>query len=68
VEVQVRIDENGRVTSASSTASGNGVDQYLADQAVKAARRWLFWPAKSTAGEPVSATKTISFEFAPGEH
>jgi TonB family protein len=68
VEVQVRIDENGRVTSASSTASGNGVDQYLADQAVKAARQWLFWPARSTAGEPVSATKTISFEFAPGAH
>jgi TonB family protein len=68
VEVQVRIDEEGRVTSASSTAAGNGVDQYLADQAVKAARRWLFWPARSTAGEPVSATKTISFEFAPGEH
>jgi TonB family protein len=68
VEVQVRIDENGRVTSASSRAAGDGVDQYLADQAVKAARRWLFWPARSTAGEPVSATKTISFEFAPGEH
>jgi TonB family protein len=68
VEVQVRIDENGRVTSASSRAAGDGVDQYLADQAVKAARQWLFWPARSTAGEPVSATKTISFEFAPGAH
>jgi TonB family protein len=68
VEVQVRIDENGRVTSASSRVAGGGVDQYLADQAVKAARQWLFWPARSTAGEPVSATKTISFEFAPGAY
>jgi TonB family protein len=68
VEVQVRIDENGRVTSASSRVEGDGVDQYLADQAVKAARQWLFWPARSTAGEPVSATKTISFEFAPGAY
>jgi TonB family protein len=66
VEVQVRIDEKGRVTSASSSrVAGDGVDQYLADQAVKAARQWLFWPARSTAGEPVSATKTISFEFGP---
>jgi TonB family protein len=68
VEVRVRIDENGRVTSASSRVAGDGVDQYLADQAVKAARQWLFWPARSTAGEPVSATKTISFEFAPGAY
>jgi TonB family protein len=66
VKVQVQIDENGRVTSASSRAAGDGVDQYLADQAVKAARRWLFWPARSTAGEPVSATKTISFRIRSG--
>ena len=68
VEVQVRIDENGRVTSASSRVAGHGVDRYLADQAVKAARQWLFWPARSTAGESVSATKTIPFEFGPEVH
>jgi TonB family protein len=68
VEVQVRIDENGRVTSASSRVAGHGVDRYLADQAVKAARQWLFWPARSTTGESVSATKTIPFEFGPEVH
>jgi TonB family protein len=65
VPVVVHVDESGRVTQASSKVKGHGVERYLADEAVKAARQWSFTPARAKSGAPVAATKTISFEFTP---
>ena len=65
IRVYVTIDETGRVTHASSPVTGSGLDRYLADEAVKAAREWMFNPARSQAGQPVTITKTLSFEFLP---
>lgn len=67
VPVFVHVDESGRVTKASSKVTGHGLDRYLADEAVKAARQWSFSPARAKNGSPVSGTKTISFEFTPGQ-
>jgi TonB family protein len=67
VRVSVTIDETGHVTHAYSPISGSGLDRYLSDEAVKAAREWLFTPARSQGGQPVSATKTLSFEFLPDQ-
>jgi TonB family protein len=68
VQVVVKVDESGRVAQASTRIAGNGIQRYLADQAVKAARQWSFRPARSKDGSPVAATKTISFEFTPTAH
>jgi TonB family protein len=68
VQVVVKVDESGRVAQASTRIAGHGIQRYLADQAVKAARQWSFRPARSKDGSPVAATKTISFEFTPTAH
>jgi TonB family protein len=65
VPVQVTVDPSGHVTHASAKVTGGGLERYLADVAVKAARQWSFAPARSQDGSPVAATKTISFEFRP---
>jgi TonB family protein len=65
VPVVVTVNESGRVTRASSKVGGHGLERYLADQAVKAARHWSFSPARSKQGSPVPGSKTISFEFTP---
>jgi hypothetical protein len=65
VRVVVTIDDGGRVTHAFSAEPGSGLERYLSDEAVRAARQWLFSPARSKDGTPVVATKSISFEFLP---
>lgn len=68
VPVVVAVDESGRVTRASArVATKDGLDRYLADQAVKAARQWSFSPARSSDGSPLAGTTTISFEFTPAQ-
>jgi TonB family protein len=65
VPVQVHIDAAGRVTGAVSKSSGSGLDRYLADQAVKAARKWSFRPARSRRGRAVASAKSVEFVFEP---
>jgi TonB family protein len=63
VEVEVRIDTNGRVNAA-HVATPN-VKSQLASAAVAAARQWTFQPA-TMRGQRVESTHTIAFEFRPG--
>jgi TonB family protein len=65
VPVMVNVDQSGRVTRAWSKVTGHGLQRYLADAAVQAARKWSFAPARSQDGSAVAATKTLSFEFRP---
>lgn len=63
VDVRVHVDERGRVTSAAPvTKPHQGLDAYLAESAVKAARLWRFEPATEN-GKPVPGTQTIHFVF-----
>jgi TonB family protein len=65
VHVVVTIDETGHVTQASPSVTGSGLQRYLSDEAVRAAREWLFSPARSQNGKPIGATKSLTFEFLP---
>jgi TonB family protein len=63
IDVRVHVDEHGRVTSAAPvTKPHQGLDAYLADSAVKAARLWRFEPATEN-GKPVPGSQTIHFVF-----
>jgi len=63
VEVEVRIDTNGRVNAAHLTTPN--VKSQLASAALAAARQWTFQPA-TMRGQRVESTHTIAFEFRPG--
>jgi protein TonB len=63
VEVEVKIDTNGRV-SAAHVETPN-VKSQLVSAALAAARQWTFQPA-TLRGQRVETTHTISFEFRPG--
>jgi hypothetical protein len=65
VPVQVQINAAGRVTGAASKLAGPGLDRYLADQAVKAARQWSFVPAHSRNGHAIASAKSVEFVFEP---
>jgi TonB family protein len=65
VPVQVHIDAEGRVTDAASKKAGSGLERYLAEEAVKAARQWSFAPAHSREGNAVASVKSVEFVFAP---
>ena len=65
VPVQVHINADGRVTEAASKKGGQGLERYLADQAVKAARQWSFAPAHSREGSAIASVKSVEFVFAP---
>jgi hypothetical protein len=65
VPVQLHINAEGRVTEAASKKLGNGLERYLADQAVKAARQWSFVPAHSREGNAVASAKSVEFVFEP---
>jgi TonB family protein len=65
VPVQVHINAEGRVTEAACRKAGNGLERYLAEQAVKAARQWSFEPAHSREGTAMASVKGIEFVFAP---
>jgi hypothetical protein len=66
VPVQVHINAEGRVTEAAASKKvGSGLERYLADEAVKAARQWSFEPAHSREGNAVASVKSVEFVFAP---
>lgn len=63
VDVKVHIDEHGRVTSAAPVVKAHGgLDAYLSQSAVQAAKLWRFEPAREN-GKPVPGTQTIHFVF-----
>jgi hypothetical protein len=66
VPVKVHIDASGRVTDAAAKGAGDGLDRYLADQSVAAARRWSFMPAQSN-GRAIASVSIVDFVFLP-EH
>ena len=65
VPVQVHINAEGRVTDAASKKAGSGLERYLAEEAVKAARQWSFAPAHSREGNAIASVKSVEFVFAP---
>jgi len=63
IEVHVKIDATGRVTSAAPVGKHRaGIDTYLAGRAVEAAKAWRFDPAREN-GKPVPGEQTIRFPF-----
>jgi TonB family protein len=64
VEVEVRIDEAGRVASARVLNDGGAGKPALTNAAVSAAKQWTFQPA-TLKGEKVESQHTIVFEFRP---
>ena len=64
VEVQVKIDETGRVRDAVLLNDGSRVSQLLLGQVLAAAKQWAFEPAKVN-GRTVPSSHTIVFNFGP---
>jgi len=62
VQVEVTIDEHGRVTKASKGATTGPFAYLFVDAALAAARRWQFEPA-SVGGRPVASRMTLKFAF-----
>jgi hypothetical protein len=67
VPVQLHIDASGRVTDAAAKGAGDGLDRYLADQSVTAARHWFFTPAQSN-GRAIASVRIVEFVFLPEDH
>lgn len=62
VTVKLHVDPSGNVASAE--LSSPGPSKYFADQALQAAHRWDFAPAK-VAGHAVASDWMVRFEFTP---
>ena len=63
IEVHVRIDATGHVTSATPVGKHRaGLDAYLAGRAVEAAKTWRFEPAREN-GKAIPGDQTIRFSF-----
>jgi hypothetical protein len=66
IPVEVNVSETGRVLSArASHRSGDPVDRYLTDQAIKAAHAWRFKPARTGEDVPIASITTVRFVFRP---
>lgn len=62
VEVEVRIDDGGRVAAAHIVQNGSNDNQLLANAALAAAKEWLFEPAQ-VRGKKVASDHAIKFHF-----
>jgi len=67
VEIQVNIDERGRVIAARPRASPEKVNQSLLGVARKAAAQWQFQPA-TLHGQAVGSEYTVIFQFHPKQY
>jgi TonB family protein len=63
VDVQVRIDETGRVMAA-QVKNGTRDNRVLRDATLAAAKQWVFEPAKSE-GKNIPSDHTIEFRLHP---
>ena len=64
IEIEVAVNEYGRVTAAQPSTADQGVSPILTGAAVAAAKQWVFDPAK-IGGHNVAAKHAIVFRFAP---
>jgi TonB family protein len=62
VRIKLAVDRNGNVSGASILSDGRS--RYFAKQALEAARKWRFHPAK-THGQPAPSTWDLHFVFRP---
>jgi hypothetical protein len=67
VQIQVNIDERGRVIAARPRASPEKVNQSLLGVALKAATQWQFQPA-TLHGQAVGSEYTVIFQFHPKQY
>jgi TonB family protein len=64
VEVEVRIDDGGRVAEAHVLKNGSNENKLLTNAALAAAKEWIFEPAKVN-GKNVPSDHAIEFHFRP---
>lgn len=62
IQIQVAVGVRGRVSSAHILSTRGPVSEPLLKEAVRAARRWVFEPAKAS-GRSVPGTHTILFQL-----
>jgi TonB family protein len=62
VKIKLAVDHSGSVSNASIVSEGRS--RYFANQALDAARKWRFHPAKIH-GQPASSTWELHFVFRP---
>jgi TonB family protein len=62
VKIKLAVDHSGSVSNASIASEGRS--RYFANQALDAARKWRFHPAKIH-GQPTSSTWELHFVFRP---
>jgi outer membrane biosynthesis protein TonB len=63
IDVRVRIDARGHVVSATLPDKHRaGLESYLAERAVEAAKQWKFEPARED-GKAVAGEQTLRFTF-----
>jgi hypothetical protein len=67
VQIQVSVDDRGRIISARPLASPEKVNQSLLGVALKAATQWQFQPA-TLHGRSVGGEYTIVFQFHPKQY
>jgi hypothetical protein len=66
IPIRVQVSSQGRVTQAvPESEDTGGLNRYLTDQALKAARLWRFTPARTSHGTRTSSTTTLQFVFTP---
>jgi hypothetical protein len=67
VQIQLNIDERGRVIAARPRVSTGKVNQALLGVALKAATQWQFQPA-TLHGQAVASEYTVIFQFHPKQY
>jgi hypothetical protein len=66
VQIKVRIDDSGRVTSAHALLDGSPHDEALANAVAGAVKQWVFEPAKMH-GKNVPSEETVVIRIGPRE-
>lgn len=64
IGVRIRIDQNGRVATASAVNNGFKSNAFLTAQAIRAAQKWIFEPARIR-DKSIPSDYTIVFNFRP---
>ncbi len=62
IDVQVKLDRNGKVVGAKALSAGDPLRRALASAAESAAFQWRYTPARLN-GQPITGTVVVSFRF-----